>query len=212
MHLFYIISLYCIDYSLLFQYNAAFFCSGSKDRYNKKNNMDTWNHNQNTKPYQDNKPNSWRDERSQQYDNKHDRTGAYSHHDGLQNDRSIKNEIAHNRFGRDKSYHKHDKNEINTFNRSGREISRNSGNKFNDNERRYNRNNSDKVCSDKDSDTSSKGSGKRAKCFNRDGFNNGRKESYDNGISNKLQTGKWNDRKPSMARKPSYKSGKFTGI
>lgn len=167
--------------------------------------MDTWNRNQNAKSYQDNKSNSWRDERphEKQYDNRHDRTGAYSHNDGLQNDRSIKNEIAYNRPSRDKSYHKHDKNEINTFNK-GRESSRNAGNKFNDNERRYNRNTSDKVCSDKDSDTSSKGSGKRAKCFNRNGFNNGQEESYDNG--------KWSDRKLTMARKSSYKNGKFTGI
>ncbi|XP_072754733.1 protein tudor isoform X2 [Anoplolepis gracilipes] len=218
------------------------FQRGDKDRYNKKNNIDTWNRNQNAKSCQDNKSNSWKDEWSQekQYDNRHDRSGVYSHRDGSQNDRFIKNETAYNRPGRDRSYKKHDKSETNTFNRGfNRETSRNGGNKFNDNERRYNRNNFDKACSDKDSDTSSKGSAKRGKgsfnrdgfnngreesydsgvsgsakrgkgSFSRDGFNNGREESYDSGVSGRLQTGKWNDRKPST-RKPSYKNGKFTG-
>ncbi|CAL1676055.1 unnamed protein product [Lasius platythorax] len=189
------------------------FQSGDKDRYDKKNNIDSSNPNQNARSYQDNKSNSWRDEWSQekQHDNKHDRTGTYSHRDGSQNDRFIKNETAYNRPGRDRSYHKHDKSEISTFNRGSRETSRNNGgNKFNDNERRYNRNNFDKACNDKDSDTSSKSNDKRGKgSFNRDGFNNGREETYDSGVSGRLQTGKWNDRRP--AHKPSYKNGKFTG-
>ncbi|XP_050460512.1 maternal protein tudor-like isoform X2 [Cataglyphis hispanica] len=158
------------------------FQSGDKDRYNKKNNTDTWNRNQNAKSYQDNKPNSWRGESTQekQYNNRHDRTRAYSHRDRIdsQNDRFAKNETAYNRSSRDRAYHKHDKSEINGF---------------------------------KDLDTSFKGNSKRGKgSFNRDGFNNGREESYDNRASDRLQTSKWSDRKPIMARKPNYKNEKFT--
>lgn len=115
-----------------------------------------------------------------QYDNRHDRTRAYSHRDSSQNDRFTKNETAYNRPSRDRAYHKHDKSEINGF---------------------------------KDLDTSFKGNSKRGKgSFNRDGFNNGREESYDNRASDRLQTSKWNDRKPIMARKPNYKNEKLTGI
>ncbi|XP_070160956.1 protein tudor isoform X1 [Polyergus mexicanus] len=159
---------------------------GDRDRHNKKNNTDTWNHNQNAKPCQDNKSNSWRDESTQekqydnrQYNNRHDKTSVYSHRGGSQNDRFTKNESTYNRSSRDKSYHKHDKSEINGF---------------------------------KDLDTSFKGNSKRGKDnFNRDGFNNGRQESYDNRVSDRLQTAKWSDKKPTIAHKPNYKNGKFTG-
>lgn len=171
--------------------------------------MDSWNRNQNAKPFQNNKSNSWRSEWSQekQYD-KRERTGTHSH--SSQNDRFNKDRVANNRYDRDKSYNKYDEDDVNISNRGNRGIPRDSGNRFTGSERRYNRNNSsDKTNSDKDSDTSSKDNDRRGKGdFKRNNFNDSRGE-YRGGASSRLQTTNWSDKKP--AYKTNYRNEKSNG-
>lgn len=175
--------------------------------------MDSWNRNQNAKPFQ-NKSNSWRSgegwSQEKQYDNRREKTGTYSHRDGSQNDRFIKDRAANNRYDRDKSYNKYDEDDVNISNRGNRGTPRDSGNRFTGSERRYNRNNSsDKANSDKDSDTSSKDNDRRGKSgFKRNNFNDSRGE-YRGGASGRLQTTNWGDKKP--AYKTNYRNEKFNG-
>ncbi|XP_071555768.1 protein tudor isoform X1 [Temnothorax nylanderi] len=191
------------------------FQSEDKDKYGKKSNVDSWNRNQNTRPFQDNKSSTWKGEWSQerQYDNKRERTGSYSQRDGSQNDRFIKDKAANNRFNRDKSYNKYDEGDANGSNRSNR-FPRDNGNRFprdNGNERRYRNNSSDKANSDKDSDTSSKDNDRRRKGgFKRDGFNDSRGGSRDGGTSGRFQTTNWNDKK-ATPYKANYRNEKFNG-
>ncbi|KYN07032.1 Maternal protein tudor [Cyphomyrmex costatus] len=188
------------------------FQSENKDKYNKRNNMDSWNRNQNAKPFQDNKSNSWRDESSQekQYDNRRERAGAYPYRDSSQNDRFIRDKPTNNRFDREKSYNKYDEGDVNSFNRgSFNRGTRDNGNRFSGNERRYNRYNSEKN-SDKDSDTSSKDNDRRGKGgFKRNDFNDSR-GSRDGGASGKWQTSNWNDKKPPY--KTNYRNEKFNDV
>ncbi|EZA47491.1 Maternal protein tudor [Ooceraea biroi] len=182
------------------------FPSEEKDRYN-KNTMNSWNHNQKAKSFQDNKSDHWKDEWSEEkrHDNRRERTGNHSHYDGSQNDRFPRDETTNNRFSKDRSYNKHDRGEINTSNRSGRGGYQN-GSKFNSNERRYNRDNPDKAYNDKDSDASIKNGNKRGRSYpDRNDSNNGRARNRDSGISGRLQTANWND------KQPNQKSSRFTG-
>jgi len=175
--------------------------------------MDSWNHNQNTKFFQDNKSSNRKGEWSQekQYDNRRERTGTYSYRDNSQNDRFIRDKSTSNRFDRDKLYNKYDEDDVNSFNKSNRGIPHDSGNRFTGNERKYNRNNSsDKANSDKDSDTSSKSNDRRGKGgFKRNGFNDSRGGSHDGRGSDRWQTTNWGDKKP--AYKANYKNEKFNG-
>ncbi|KAL6267474.1 hypothetical protein P5V15_000550 [Pogonomyrmex californicus] len=183
------------------------FHSENKDRYDKK---DSWNHSQNTKSFQDNKSNAWKNEWSpeKQHDNRREKTSGYFHRDGSQNDRFNKDK-ANNRFNRDKSYNKYDENDVNTYNRNSRGT-RDGGSKFTGNERRYNRNNAnDTVCSDKDSDTSSKGNDRRGKFgFKRNSFNNERGGNYDGGASSKSHATNWDGKKPAWR---SNRNERFNG-
>lgn len=175
--------------------------------------MDSWNRNQNSKPFQDNKSSAWKGEwsREKQYDNRRERTGTYSHRDSSQNDRFIKDKAVNNRFDRDKSYNKYDEGDLNVSNRSNRGTPRDGGNRFAGNERRYNLNNSFDKASDKDSDTSSRSNDKRGKGgFKRNGFNDGR-GSRDAGTSSRSQTTNWNDKKPAMAYRTNYRNEKSKG-
>jgi len=175
--------------------------------------MDSWNHNQNTKSFQDNKSSNRKGEWSQekQYDNRRERTGTYSYRDNSQNDRFIRDKSMSNRFNRDKLYNKYDEDDVNSFNKSNRGIPHDSGNRFSGNEKRYNRNNSsDKANSDKDSDTSSKSNDRRGKGgFKRNGFNDSRGGSHDGKGSDRWQTTNWGDKKPTY--KANYKNEKFNG-
>ncbi|KAG5320463.1 TUD protein, partial [Pseudoatta argentina] len=189
------------------------FQSEDKDKYNKRSNMDSWNRNQNAKPFQDNKSSNWRDESSQekQYDNRRERSSTYSYRDSSQNDRFIRDKPTNNRFDREKSYNKYDEGDGNSFNRDSfnRGTSRDNGNRFSGNERRYNRYNSDKN-SDKDSDTSSKDNDRRGKSgFKRNDFNDNRGGNRNGGTSDRWQTSNWNDKKPSY--KANYRNDKFNG-
>lgn len=174
--------------------------------------MDSWNRNQNTKPFQENKSSVWKGESSQekQYDNRRERTGTYSHRDNSQNDRFIRDKPTNDRFDRDKPYNKYDEGDVNTFTRGNRGTPRD-GSRFTGNERRYNRNNSsDEANSDKDSDTSSKGNDRRAKGggFKRNGFNDNRGGSRDGGASSgRWQTTNWDDKKPAY----KARNEKFNG-
>ncbi|XP_012223207.2 maternal protein tudor isoform X2 [Linepithema humile] len=190
------------------------FQSENKDRYNKKNNTDSWNHNQNAKSFQDNKPNTWRDEWSQekQYDNNRREKLNYSHRDSPQNDRFSKDEGVNNRYSRDRnerSYNKYDKGEANTFNRGARGTTRDGGNRFGGNERRYNHNSfADKsTLSDKDSDSSKDGTKRGKSGFNRS-FNDDRGGNRFDNKTDKFQTPNWNNKKPT---KPIYRNEKFNG-
>lgn len=181
--------------------------------------MDSWNRNQNSKPFQDNKSSTWKGEwsREKQYDNRRERTGTYSHRDSSQNDRFIKDKAINNsRFDRDKTYNKYEEGDLNVSNRSNRGISRDSGNRFTGNERKYNLNNSfDKANSDKDSDTSSRSNDKRGKGgFKRNGFNanDSRGTSRDGGTSSRSQITNWNDKKPAMTYRTNYRNEKSKGI
>ncbi|KYN31432.1 Maternal protein tudor [Trachymyrmex septentrionalis] len=189
------------------------FQSEDKDKYNKRSNLDSWNRNQNAKPFQDNKSNNWRDESSQekQYDNRRERNGTYSYRDSSQNDRFIKDKSTNNRFDREKSYNKYDEGDGNSFNKDSfnRGTPRDNGNRFSGNERKYNRYNSDKN-SDKDSDTSSKDNDRRGKGgFKRNDFNDNRRGNRNGGASDRWQTSNWNDKKPSY--KANYRNDKFNG-
>lgn len=190
-----------------------FSYSENKDRYSKRH-TDSRNHNQNAKSSQDNKPNSWRDERSpeKQYDNNRRDKINYSHRDSPQNDRFAKDEVVNNRYSRDRSersYNKYDKGEANTFNRGARGTPRDGGNRFGGNERRHNHNNfADKAThSDKDSDSSSRDGTKRGKGgFNRGSFNDDR--NRDNKGDRFQSPGNWNNKK---SARTSYRNEKFNG-
>lgn len=186
-----------------------FSYSENKDRYNKKNNTDSWNHNQ--KSSQDNKSNTWRDEwpQEKQYDNNRREKIHYSHRDSPQNDRFSKDEAVNNRYSRDRSerYNKYDKGEANTFNRNTKGTTRDGGNRFGGNERRYNHNNfADKSPSDKDSDSSRDGTKRGKGGFNRDRFNDDRGGNRDS-KTDKFQSPNWNKR----STKPSYRNEKSNG-
>ncbi|XP_012059363.1 PREDICTED: maternal protein tudor-like [Atta cephalotes] len=189
------------------------FQSEDKDKYNKRSNMDSWNRNQNAKPFQDNKSSNWRDESSQekQYDNRREKSGTYSYRDNSQNDRFIRDKPTNNRFDREKSYNKYDEGDGNSFNRDSfnRGTSRdNVTNRFSGNERRYNRYNSDKN-SDKDSDTSKDNDRRGKGGFKRNDFNDNRGGNRNGGTSDRWQTSNWNDKKPSY--KANYRNDKFNG-
>ncbi|XP_018362719.1 PREDICTED: maternal protein tudor-like isoform X1 [Trachymyrmex cornetzi] len=191
------------------------FQSEDKDKYNKRSNMDSWNRNQNAKPFQDNKSSNWRDESSQekQHDNRRERSDTYSYRDGSQNDRFVRDKPTNNRFDREKSYNKYDEGDGNSFNRGSfnRGAPRDNGNRFSGNERRYNRYNSDKN-SDKDSDTSSKDNDRRGKGgFKRNDFNDNRGGNRNGGASDRWQTSNWNDKKPPYKAPNNYRNDKFSG-
>jgi len=193
----------------LLHFFSSFFCSKDKDKYSKRNNMNSWNYNQKTskdRSSQDNKPDHWKDEWPEEkarHSNRRERTGTHSHCDGSQNDRLPRDETTNNRFSKDRSYSKYDRGDVNASNRSARESYQNVS-KFN--ERRYNRNNplTDKACNE--TDISTKNNNKRGKGYpDRNDSNNCRGRNRDGGISGRLQTANWDD------KKPNHKNSRFTG-
>lgn len=99
-----------------------------------------------------------------------------------------------NRFNKDRSYNRYNRSEGNTFNRGGGDYQ--NGNKFNGNERRHSRNNAtDKGYNDKE----------RGRSYpDRNEFDNSQGKSRDSGISGRLQTTNWNDKKQFNSRNSRF--------
>lgn len=139
-----------------------------------------------------------------QYENRRERVSTSFYHDSSQSDR-FNNEYPSNRPNKDKLYNKYNKSEMDNFNKGDRVPFRANRNKFSGNESRYNRNNNDTAWSDKDLDISSKGHAR----YEKDTFNRGgRGGRRDSGISNRLQTTKWNGKNSDRF---NYKNEKVDG-
>ncbi|XP_015178527.1 PREDICTED: maternal protein tudor isoform X2 [Polistes dominula] len=141
-----------------------------------------------------NKSKSWRNdlnEERQQNNNRYDKPNSF--HDTMRNDRFGKESFRNNKIIKDEpSNNRRNYNDTNTFHKIGRD-SRSRGRPIG-NDFRFNRSSGfDKHWSDKDSDTSSKGSNRRGRgnSFNRRGSGGAKPRSE--GLSARLYNSRWND-------------------
>ncbi|XP_043669520.1 maternal protein tudor isoform X2 [Vespula pensylvanica] len=121
-------------------------------------------------------------------DNRYEKSNSF--HDNSRNDRSSKDRLKNNNTKKDEPYNKRNYNDSNSSYKVGRD-SRSRGRSFG-NDSRFNRSSGfDKNWSDKDSDTSSRSSGKRGRGSGPNRHSRGRPRTE--GVSARLHNSRWND-------------------
>nr|XP_050852508.1 maternal protein tudor-like isoform X2 [Vespula vulgaris] len=140
-------------------------------------------------PIEHTKSKPWKNDlNGERQDNRYEKSN--SSHDNSRNDRSSKDRLKNNNTKKDEPYNKRNYNDSNSFYKVGRD-SRSRGRSFG-NDSRFNRSSGfDKNWSDKDSDTSSRSSGKRGRGSGPNRHSRGRPRTE--GVSARLHNSRWND-------------------
>ncbi|KAI4503981.1 hypothetical protein M0802_000452 [Mischocyttarus mexicanus] len=137
------------------------------------------------------KSKSWRNDLNgeRQQHNRYEKPNSF--HETLRNDRFGKESLRNNKIIKDEPYNRRNYNDTNSFNKIGRD-SRSRGRPI-DNDSRFNRSSGfDKHWSDKDSDTSSKGSNRRGRGNSSNRRDYGGKPRTE-GLSARLYNSRWSD-------------------
>ncbi|KAL2735605.1 maternal protein tudor-like isoform X1 [Vespula squamosa] len=140
-------------------------------------------------PIEHTKSKPWKNDlNGERQDNRHEKSNSF--HESSRNDRSSKDGLKNNKTIKDEPYNKRNYNDSNSFYKVGRD-SRSRGRSFG-NDSRFNRSSGfDKNWSDKDSDTSSRSSGKRGRGSGPNRHSRGRPRTE--GVSARLHNSRWND-------------------
>lgn len=175
----------CYVLLLYKKYELFFISSDNANKGNKANQEDPTKN----MSIEHTKSKPWKNDlNGERQDNRYEKSNSL--HDTSKNDRFSKDGVKNNKTIKDEPYNKRNYNDPNSFYKVGRD-SRSRGRSF-DNDSRFNRSSGfDKNWSDKDSDTSSRSSGKRIRGSGPNRRSRGRPRTE--GVSARLHNSRWND-------------------